>query len=96
MVNRSGVLASSRKRSPGDFLPPGFQSAQSAGVRFRLSSDPAVVSRVREGLRANGGHCPCMVEKSDDSICPCFDMRTYGRCICGLFVSDPPPPAPGE
>ena len=46
----------------------------------------------REHLLASlfkrGGYCPCQPE-SADSICPCKNYRTEGKCICGLFTKIP-------
>lgn len=34
----------------------------------------------------NGGYCPCMIEKSEDTKCPCKNKREKEICICGLYV----------
>ena len=36
---------------------------------------------------ANGGYCPCMVERTEDTKCPCKDFRemTEGVCHCGRY-----------
>lgn len=36
----------------------------------------------------NGGFCPCLIEKSDDTKCPRKEFReqkTEGLCICERF-----------
>lgn len=37
----------------------------------------------------NGGFCPCMWDKNDDTKCPCKAFReqqTEGECHCGRFI----------
>ena len=36
---------------------------------------------------ANGGYCPCMVDKTPDTKCPCKDFREMevGVCHCGRY-----------
>ena len=36
---------------------------------------------------ANGGYCPCMVDKTPDTKCPCkaFREQTEGVCHCGRY-----------
>lgn len=33
----------------------------------------------------NGGYCPCMVRKTEDTRCPCAAFRGGGECICGRY-----------
>ena len=57
-----------------------------------LNEDTNIVKLIREGLRANGGYCPCAVEKSDDTKCMCKEFREQiddpnfeGFCHCRLY-----------
>ena len=34
----------------------------------------------------NDGHCPCMVEQNEDTLCPCKWQREEEECVCGLYV----------
>ena len=45
--------------------------------------DPSVKALVR----ANDGYCPCLIEKTPDTKCPCKDFREMevGVCHCGRF-----------
>ena len=38
-------------------------------------------------VRLNDGYCPCMVNKTPDTKCPCKDFRemTEGGCHCGRY-----------
>jgi len=38
--------------------------------------------KIREGKR----YCPCRMERSIDTICPCKEMRETRHCHCGLFM----------
>ena len=41
-----------------------------------------------ELVKQNGGYCPCMVEKNEDTKCPCKAFREQkepGECHCGRF-----------
>lgn len=57
-------------------------------------AEPELVLEIRAQLRANKeaygkSYCPCVIEHTDDSVCPCKDFRTnidLKRCHCGLFI----------
>ena len=50
--------------------------------------NPDLVKRreVAIAVKENGGYCPCMLERSVDTKCPCKDKRELEVCICGLYV----------
>lgn len=57
-------------------------------LKIRLNSDQAQVNLIKEGLKAKGGYCPCMVLKNEDTKCVCKAFReqqTPGLCHCGLY-----------
>lgn len=31
-------------------------------------------------------HCPCMIKKNDNTLCPCLPCREKQHCCCGMFV----------
>ena len=45
--------------------------------------DPSVKKLVDE----NDGYCPCMIWKSDETICMCqmFREQSIGKCLCGRY-----------
>lgn len=45
--------------------------------------------RLLEAMLKSGGHCPCQVEKTDDTLCPCKFYREQHKCMCGMFVKVP-------
>lgn len=58
-------------------------------LKIQVSSDLETVRVIREGLKATGGYCPCLVERSEDTKCLCKAFReqvTPGLCHCGLYV----------
>jgi ferredoxin-thioredoxin reductase catalytic subunit len=73
--------------------------AQSKGIE--LNKDKEFVFELIKGLLRNEERygyrsCPCRLasgnkEKDKDIICPCIysaeDIKEYGRCYCGLYVS---------
>ena len=54
----------------------------------RLNSDKEAVVFIREGLKARGGFCPCLVEKTPDTKCPCKNYKERQECHCGLFICE--------
>lgn len=56
--------------------------------------EPTKAAKIREVdpsfrklVEDNDGYCPCMVERSEDTKCPCKDFRemTEGVCHCGRY-----------
>lgn len=40
-------------------------------------------------VKANDGYCPCRLEKTASTKCPCLEFReqtTEGECHCGAYV----------
>lgn len=40
-------------------------------MAVRLNEDKDVVERVQAGLKAKNGHCPCVLQISEDTKCMC-------------------------
>lgn len=43
----------------------------------------------QEAVEANDGYCPCLIEQSDDTLCPCKEFREQtepGECRCGRYA----------
>lgn len=55
------------------------------GRVFRLNPNPKVVKGMIDSIIKNDGHCPCQIDKSDDTLCPCTSFYN-GECHCNLFV----------
>jgi hypothetical protein len=44
--------------------------------------------QIREAVKASDGYCPCAIEHTPDTKCPCKDFREQtepGECHCGRF-----------
>lgn len=57
-------------------------------MAIKLSEDKELVQEIRQELEANGGFCPCRIEKTEDTKCMCKEFREQeiGECHCGLYV----------
>ena len=43
---------------------------------------------IKSKLKENGGYCPCRLEQTEDTKCPCKEFRgqeDQGECHCGLY-----------
>jgi ferredoxin-thioredoxin reductase catalytic subunit len=58
---------------------------EAAKLGFRPANNEAYKNIIFNGLVKKGGYCPCKVVKSEDTKCPCAELRTQGTCTCGLF-----------
>ena len=61
-------------------------------MALRLNEDKEAVERIKEGLIAKGGYCPCRVGKKEEFKCMCQEFRAQiadpefeGYCHCMLF-----------
>lgn len=57
-------------------------------LKTKINPDEDWVRKFRKELKANGGYCPCRLEKNNDTKCMCKDFReqeTVGFCHCGLY-----------
>ena len=60
--------------------------------KIRLNENKEVVKRIKEGLKAKGGYCPCRIEKTSENKCICKEFREQianpdfeGYCHCMLY-----------
>ena len=59
---------------------------------IRLNEDKEVVAMIREGLKAQGGYCPCRLQRTEENKCICTEFRDQmadpnfeGYCHCRLY-----------
>lgn len=54
---------------------------------IKVSEDKELVQEIRAKLKENGGYCPCRIDKTPDTKCPCREFREQenGECHCGLY-----------
>lgn len=54
-----------------------------------MNPDDEFVKNLKKRIKDNGKYCPCRLEKTPDTKCPCKDFRENGECICGLYIQIP-------
>ena len=61
-------------------------------MAVRFNEDKAVVERIKEGLKAKDGYCPCRLERTEENKCICKEFREQiidpdfeGYCHCMLY-----------
>lgn len=61
-------------------------------MAIRLNENEVIVQKIREGLRAKDGYCPCRLERIEDNKCICREFREQmadpdfeGYCHCMLY-----------
>lgn len=57
-------------------------------IKIVVTEDKEHAASIIEGLKRKGGHCPCMLEKNEDTKCRCKEFREMPApctCLCGLF-----------
>lgn len=60
-------------------------------MKITVNKDKELVSEIRKRLKENGGYCPCVLEKSEDTKCICKEFQnqqTTGYCHCGLYYKE--------
>ena len=67
-----------------------FWRGLGGAAKFELSDDLGHVKKIRESLKKikevyGERYCPCNLERSSDTICPCKDYRETGKCRCKLY-----------
>lgn len=51
-----------------------------------FSNDVALIYSIGTQLMQDP-HCPCMLAKNENTLCPCLPCRTKDHCHCGMFVT---------
>jgi ferredoxin-thioredoxin reductase catalytic subunit len=61
-------------------------------MAVKLNEDKALVAKIKEGLKAKDGYCPCRIAKTEDYKCICKEFREQiadknfeGYCHCMLY-----------
>jgi len=53
---------------------------------MKLNPNKEQVLKIIEAIYKNNGYCPCRVNKSQESVCPCKDFIENKKCKCNLFI----------
>lgn len=54
-----------------------------------INPDREEAERIKKAVKDNNGYCPCMLQKTPDTKCPCKNFREQsepGLCHCGLMM----------
>jgi ferredoxin-thioredoxin reductase catalytic subunit len=57
-------------------------------LKIIKNPDEETFKSVIAEVRANDGYCPCRLERTPATKCPCKEFReqtTEGECCCGLY-----------
>ena len=54
---------------------------------IKLNPDKSKVKEIRAKIKENDGYCPCIIQKNDDTKCPCKDFREKKECHCELYIN---------
>ena len=64
-------------------------------MKIRLNKDEEVVRRIKEGLKAKDGYCPCRVGRKEEYKGMCKEFREQiadpnfeGYCHCKLYYKE--------
>ena len=58
-------------------------------LKILKNPDTDTYNEVKKLVSANDGYCPCRLEHSANTKCPCKEFRDQtaeGECHCGLYV----------
>ena len=57
-------------------------------LKIKKNPDKGTYDFVMKEVQVNDGFCPCRIQHTPDTKCPCKDFReqtTEGLCHCGLY-----------
>lgn len=64
-------------------------------MKIRENENKEVVARIRDGLKAKGGYCPCRLERTPENKCMCKEFKEQiadpdfeGYCHCMLYYKE--------
>lgn len=60
-------------------------------IAYKTVKNPDVdfVKNLKKRIKQNNGFCPCQMEKTQDTKCPCKIFKETGECLCGLYIRVP-------
>lgn len=55
-------------------------------IKIKKSRNEKIVKAIETKLKEDP-HCPCRLDKNEDTLCPCKEFREQeiGKCHCGLY-----------
>lgn len=58
----------------------------SDGSELKLNPNKEIVNKIVSRIKLNSGHCPCRLELTPETICPCENFLVNGVCHCSLYI----------
>lgn len=58
-------------------------------LKIIKNPDEEMFKEVQAAVKANSGYCPCRIERTPETKCPCKtfkDKTVEGECDCGLYL----------
>lgn len=58
-------------------------------LKIFKNPDKEAYKSIMAEVKANDGFCPCRLEKTPDTKCPCKEFRMsqdVGECHCGAYI----------
>ena len=58
-------------------------------LKIIKNPDEEMFKEVQAAVKANDGYCPCRLERTPETKCPCLEFReqtTEGECCCGAYI----------
>lgn len=62
-------------------------------MKIEVTKNKELENEIRGKLKANGGYCPCRIDKTPDTKCMCKEFRDNisneieCECHCGLYIA---------
>lgn len=64
-------------------------------MKIRLNENEELVKIIKDGLKENGGYCPCRRSRTEETKCICKEFREQmedpdfeGYCHCQLYYKE--------
>ena len=64
-------------------------------MKIRFNEDADMVDKIKEGLEAKNGYCPCRIQQTPENKCMCKEFREQiadpnfeGYCHCMLYYKE--------
>ena len=58
-------------------------------LKIKPIDDESEFKRISELVKENDGYCPCLIQRNEDTKCPCKEFREQyfaGKCRCGRYI----------
>lgn len=55
---------------------------------YIINPDREYANKIIEGIYRKNGHCPCRIEVSEATLCPCDQFLKEKICKCNLYVPE--------